>query len=167
MRAAHIATIWYAVVVSLNSFIVITCELLMTKLTQRWPARVVAFIGFALLGVGQGIYSIPAGLVVFIGGTLIWTLAEIIAGPTMSAYPANAGPARLRAQYLGASQAVFTLGFAIGPAIGVFVYQHIGGKVWWWCAVASVVGLIAAWRGMTPPQPTETEALTAVTRPFA
>jgi MFS family permease len=150
MRAAHLATVWFAIVVSLNSAIVISCELLMTKLTQRWPARVVALIGFALLGCGQALYSVPGGLVIFIAGTLVWTLAEITAGPTMSAYPANAGPARLRSQYLGTSQAVFALGFAIGPAIGVLAWNAIGAKVWWLCGAASLAGLLAAWYGMRP-----------------
>jgi predicted MFS family arabinose efflux permease len=150
MAAGHLATAWYAFVLSLNSAIVITCELLMTKVTQRWPARVVAISGFALLGAGQGLYSVPGGLIIFISGTLIWTLAEITAGPTMFSYPANAGPARLRSQYLGASQAVFTLGFSIGPIIGVFGWNLIGRQVWWWCAVASVAGLVLAWFGMRP-----------------
>jgi predicted MFS family arabinose efflux permease len=148
MRADHLAVAWYAFAVAMNAAIVITCELLMTKLTQRWPARVVALIGFALLGFGQALYSVPAGLVVFIGGTLIWTLAEIIAGPTMLAYPANAGPPRLKSQYVGASQAVFTLGFAIGPALGVLGWNLIGGRVWWLCGVVSLLGLALAWYGM-------------------
>jgi MFS family permease len=159
MAAAHIATAWYAVVLSLNSVIVITCELLMTKVTQRWPARTVALVGFLLLGVGQALYWFPGGLIVFIGGTLVWTLAEITAGPTMSAYPANAGPDRLRSQYLGASQSVFALGFSIGPVIGVLGWHLLGRQVWWWCGVAAVIGLVTAWYGMRPapdelPSPT-------------
>jgi MFS family permease len=150
MAAAHIPTAWYAAVLSLNSAIVITCELLMTKLTQRWPARIVALIGFLLLGCGQALYSVPGGLVIFIGGTLVWTLAEITAGPTMSAYPANAGPSRLRSQYLGASQSVFALGFSIGPVIGVFGWHLLGKQVWWWCGVAALAGLVTAWYGMRP-----------------
>ncbi len=150
MAAAHIATAWYAVVLSLNSVIVITCELLMTKVTQRWPARIVALIGFLLLGCGQALYWFPGGLIVFIGGTLVWTLAEITAGPTMSAYPANAGPDRLRSQYLGASQSVFALGFSVGPIIGVLGWHLLGRQVWWWCGVAALIGLVAAWYGMRP-----------------
>jgi MFS family permease len=150
MRADHLAIVWYAVVVALNSAIVITCELLMTKLTQRWPARMVALIGFLLLGIGQSLYWLPGGLIVFIGGTLVWTLAEITAGPTMAAYPANAGPERLKSQYLGASQAVFALGFAIGPPVGVLGWHLLGRQVWLWCGVACLVGLAAAWRGMRP-----------------
>jgi predicted MFS family arabinose efflux permease len=150
MAANHIATAWYAVVLSLNSLIVITCELLMTKVTQRWPVRIVALIGFALLGAGQALYWVPGGLIIFISGTLIWTLAEITAGPTMSAYPANAGPDNLRSQYLGASQSVFALGFSIGPVIGVLGWHLLGRQVWWWCAVTALAGLVAAWFGMRP-----------------
>jgi MFS family permease len=150
MRAAGLATIWYGAVVSLNALIVITCELLMTKMTQRWPARVVALIGFTLLGCGQAIYSVPAGLIVFITGTLVWTLAEIIAGPTMSAYPAMAGPASLRGRYLGTSQAMFALGFAIGPPLGVALWHLVGRQVWWWSALACLLGAAAAWSGMRP-----------------
>jgi MFS family permease len=150
MRADHLAVAWYAFVVAMNAAIVITCELLMTRLTQRWPARVVALIGFALLGLGEALYSVPGGLVIFIAGTLIWTLAEITAGPTMTAYPATAGPPRLKSQYLGTSQAVFTLGFAIGPALGVLGWHLIGSKVWWLCGAASFVGLALAWYGMRP-----------------
>jgi MFS family permease len=165
MRADHLATVWYAFVVSLNSAIVITCELLMTKLTQRWPARIVALIGFALLGCGQALYSVPAGLVIFIGGTRVWTLAEITAGPTMAAYPANAGPARLKSQYLGASQAVFSLGFAIGPAVGVLAWTLVGAKVWWLCGAASLVGLATAWRGMRPAASEEDAELVTAAAP--
>jgi predicted MFS family arabinose efflux permease len=163
MAANHLATAWYAFVLSLNSAIVITCELLMTKMTQRWPARVVAITGFALLGLGQALYSVPGGLVVFISGTLIWTLAEITAGPTMFSYPANAGPARLRSQYLGASQAVFSLGFSVGPIIGVFAWNLIGRQVWWWCAVASLAGLALAWFGMRPAAKAEDAELAPAT----
>jgi MFS family permease len=120
---------------------------------------VVAIIGFLLLGCGQALYSVPGGLVIFIGGTVIWTLAEITAGPTMSAYPANAGPERLRSQYLGASQSVFALGFSVGPIVGVLGWHLVGRQVWWWCGVASLVGLAAAWRGMRPAEREEGDAM--------
>jgi hypothetical protein len=140
-------------VVALNGLIVISCELLMTKLVQRWPSRVVVVVGFALLGGGIAWYALPWGPAVFVIGTLIWSLAEIIAGPTMFAYPAVAGPAHLRGRYLGSSQAMFSLGGAIGPVIGVSIYHVVGRSAWLWFALVCVVGMVAGWRGVraTPP----------------
>jgi MFS family permease len=148
MRSAGLATAWYAAMVALNGGIVISCELLMTKLTQRWPPRIVVMLGFALLGGGMALYSVPWGVGIFVIGTLIWTLAEIIAGPTVFAYPALIAPDRLRGRYLGATQAMFALGAAIGPVAGITVWHLFGRAVWLWCGAACVIGLLCARFGM-------------------
>ncbi len=148
MRDAGLGTAWYAAMVTLNGVIVIGCELLMTKLTQRWPMRIVVATGFVLLGVGLACYALPFGVAVFVVGTLIWTLAEIIAGPAVFAYPAIAGPSRLRGRYLAAGTAAFGVGSATGSLTGLAVYNLVGDWVWVWCAAACGVGMAAAWFGM-------------------
>ena len=153
MRAAGLATVWYAAMIALNGGVVVGCELLMTKLTQRWPPRVVVMLGFALLGAGLAIYSIPLGVSTFVTGTLIWTLAEIVAGPTVFAYPALAAPSQLKGRYLGAMQAMFSLGSAIGPAAGVALWHAAGRAIWWWYAAACLVGMACARAGMRPIRP--------------
>jgi MFS family permease len=153
MRAAGLATVWYAAMIALNGGVVVGCELLMTKLTQRWPPRVVVMLGFALLGSGLAIYSIPLGVSAFVTGTLIWTLAEIVAGPTVFAYPALAAPSQLKGRYLGAMQAMFSLGSAIGPAAGVALWHAAGRAIWWWYAGACIVGMACARAGMRPIRP--------------
>jgi MFS family permease len=150
MLAAGLGTGWYGAVVAINGFIVITCELLMTRVVQHWPSRIVVIVGFALLGGGISLYALPWGAGVFVVGTLVWSLAEIIAGPTMFAYPALAGPAHLRGRYLGAAQAMFGLGTAIGPVIGVLVWHLVGRSAWLWFGLACVAGIAAAWRGIRP-----------------
>ena len=148
MRDAGLSTAWYAAMVTLNGVVVITCELLMTKVTQRWPMRLVVATGFVLLGVGLAFYALPYGAIVFVVGTLIWTLAEIIAGPAVFAYGAIAGPARLRGRYLAAGTAAFGVGSATGSLTGLAVYNQVGSWVWVWCAVACAVGMAAGWFGM-------------------
>jgi len=167
MRDAGLGTGWFSVMVALNGIIVITCELLVTKVVQHWPMRIVVFVGFVLLGGGMAIYALPFGLAVFVVGTLVWTLAEIIAGPTMFAYPAMAGPERLRGRYIGASTAMFGVGSASGAVIGLAVWNAVGNAVWLWCGVAAMVGLAAAWVGIRPsvtassPDAPETDEATA------
>ncbi|HEY7143394.1 MAG TPA: MFS transporter [Streptosporangiaceae bacterium] len=151
MRAAGLATAWYAAVVAVNGLIVITCELLMTRLVQRWPPRVAVTAGFTLLGGGMAVYALPGGAAVFVAGTLVWSLAEIVAGPTMFAYPAMAAPAGLRGRYVGSAQAVFGLGLAIGPVAGVAGWHAAGRSLWWACGLACLAGLAVAWPGVRPP----------------
>jgi predicted MFS family arabinose efflux permease len=161
MRDAGLATVWFSVVVALNGFIVITCELLVTKLTQRLPIKLVVGLGFALLGAGLSLYALPWGVAIFLIGTLVWTLAEIIGGPTMFAYPGMVAPEHLRGRYIGSMQLMFALGGALGPGLGVFLYDAIGRNVWWCCGLASVLALVLAVSGMHKPAvpPGESEDL--------
>ena len=144
MRAAGLATGWFSAMVALNGTIVITCELLVTKVVQRWPMRVVVMTGFVLLGAGMATYALPLGVAAFVVGTLIWSLAEIVAGPTVFAYPAVASPERLRGRYIGAANTMF----GIGSVAGLAVWNVAGNAVWWICGLACLLGLLAARSGM-------------------
>lgn len=148
MKAEGLSTWWFGAVVALNGFIVITCELLVTKVVQHWEARLVAMTGFVLLGGGLAFYALPGGVAIFVIGTLIWTLAEIIGGPTMFAYPGKAAPKPLLGRYVGAAHAMFGLGSALGPFIGVWLWNTAGTAVWLWCGVAGAVGIVLAHFGM-------------------
>ncbi|MDP9221696.1 MAG: MFS transporter [Actinomycetota bacterium] len=151
IRDAGLATAWYGAVVSLNGLIVVTCELLVTKFVQHYPMRQLVAVGFVLLGAGVAIYALPWRPAVFIIGTLVWTLAEMIAGPTVSAYPGLAAPEGMRGRYIGAMQTAFNLGAAVGPAVGVAVYHSIGGNVWWCAGLVCLVGLVLALEGIRQP----------------
>lgn len=153
MTDAGFSTLAYGAMVSINGFIVICFELLATKWVQNWPARVAFAVGFTLLGTGLACYALPGGLAVFAIGTLIWSLAEIIAGPTLMAYPAKAGPERLRGRYLGFSQAMFGLGTAGGPMIGVALWTTVGSATWVIIGATSLFAIIPAWYGTTKPTP--------------
>jgi MFS family permease len=155
MRDAGHAIGWYGAMVSLNGFIVITCELLVTQVVQRWPVKVVVAAGFGLLGAGQAIYALPWGIAVFVVGTLVWTLAEIVGGPSVFAYPGMAAPAGLTGRYMGSMQAMFGLGTAVGPVLGVALYGAVGTNAWWMFGLGCVVAMAAAWFGMRPPAPAE------------
>jgi predicted MFS family arabinose efflux permease len=155
MRAAGFRPFWYSVMVALNGLVVILFELPVTTVVSRWPARRVIGVGFPLLGVGLAAYSLPAGLAVFVTGTLLWSLAEIIEGPTMFAYPAQAGPEWLQGRYIGAGHGMFGLGAAIGPVVGVALWSALGSRFWIVCGLVSVLALLPGWRGIRPERARE------------
>jgi predicted MFS family arabinose efflux permease len=159
MKADGLSTWWFSAVVALNGFIVITCELLVTKVVQNWPARTVAMIGFVLLGGGLAFYALPGGVAIFVIGTLLWTLAEIIGGPTMFAYPGMAAPKPLLGRYVGSAHAMFGLGSALGPFLGVWAWNSVGAQVWVWCGLAGAVGIVLAYFGMSRAAASEEPAV--------
>jgi predicted MFS family arabinose efflux permease len=148
MRAAGLATGWYGAMLSLNGLLVVAFELLMTKVTQRRPPRWVAAAGFLLLALGHSLYGFGWGLAAFVAGTVVWSLAELIGGPTMFAYPALAAPEERLSRYQGAAQAMYGLGTVLGPVCGVALWLALGPPVWWVFGLTSLVGLAAAWSGM-------------------
>jgi MFS family permease len=158
MRASGYATGWYSAVVALNGVIVITCELLVTKVVQGWPMRLVVMAGFVGLGTGVSIYALPIGVAAFLLGMLIWSFTEIMAGPTIFAYPAVASPEHLRGRYIGAFNAMFSIGSASGSVIGLAVWDLVGKTLWPICGVVCVLGLLAASAGVRPAPVAEAAA---------
>jgi predicted MFS family arabinose efflux permease len=164
VKAAGLAIFWYTLAVSLNGFIVIAFELLITKLTQTWPWRLTIGLGMGLLAAGVAFYGLPLGPAVIIVGTLIWSIGEIIGGPAMFAYPGMAGRSDLKGHYIGSFQFMFGLGTAAGPVLGGWLFVQLGHSAWPVLAIGSVVAttlaMAAVWRA-----PTSTQAGPASTPP--
>ena len=142
IKAAGIAISWYTLAIALNGLIVIAFELLVTKVTQSWPMKLSIALTVGLLGVGVALYGLPFGPAVILGGTLVWSLGEIIGGPATFAYPAIAAPARLKGHYIGSFQFMFGLGTAVGPAVGGWLFIRLGHGVWPVLALGSVLATV-------------------------
>jgi MFS family permease len=56
----------------------------------------------------------------------------------------------LRGRYIGAASAMFGLGSAIGPIVGLALWDRIGSSVWWVLALAELAGIALAWVGIRP-----------------
>ena len=141
IKAQGVALLWYTVAVALNGAIVIAFELPLTKISQHWPLKISIGSAFLLVGLGMASYGLPLGPAVVVFGTLIWTTGEIVGAPSMFAYPAIAGPARLKGRYIGSFQFVFASASALGPVIGGLLFTALGHRVW---PVVAVGSLIAA-----------------------
>jgi MFS family permease len=142
IKSQGVALLWYSVAVALNGAIVIAFELPLTKISQHWPLKISIGSAFLLVGFGMASYGLPLGPAVVILGTLIWTTGEIVGAPALFAYPAIAGPAKLKGRYIGSFQFVFASGSALGPVIGGLLFTALGHKVWPVVAVGSFFAAI-------------------------
>ena len=146
-----VALLWYTVAVALNGAIVIAFELPLTKISQHWPVKISIGSAFLLVGFGMASYGLPMGPAVVVFGTLIWTTGEIVGAPALFAYPAMAGPTRLKGRYIGSFQFVFASGSALGPVVGGLLFTALGHKVWPVVALGSFIG--AAFVALSVRQP--------------
>ncbi|GLY84051.1 MFS transporter [Actinoallomurus iriomotensis] len=120
----------YAALLTVNGFIVIACEVLLSKWTQRLPIGVPMAAGMAMLGVGHLIYTGPTPVAMLVFGTAMWTFGEVVAAPSMMAYPGLVAPPALRARYIGAATVPQQVGYAAGPMIGTAGWHAWGSGVW-------------------------------------
>jgi MFS family permease len=152
----------YGAVSGASAFVVISCELLVTKATQRWPAWLSVIGGWVFLAVGYGVFGLPGGIAILFGGTLIAVVGQIIGGPAAFAYPGKVAPKHAMGLYVAGSQAMFGTGYALGPIIGVLLWNAVGKGFW---GLVFLFGMVMVAPGIwglradrsTPDRPNTTE----------
>ncbi|GAA2004794.1 MFS transporter [Catenulispora subtropica] len=149
-QAGH-ATIVYSSLFSLNAGLVIAFELLITRFVQHWAPRRTVMTGFVLLGAGMVGFGLPGGVPTLLAAMLLVTLGEMVGGPSVFSWPARVAPEGATGRYLGTMQSVFGLGQAVGPAIGVALWNSAHQQVWWWVGAAAAAGITIGWLGMRDP----------------
>jgi predicted MFS family arabinose efflux permease len=151
VRAAGLSTWEYGMLIGLNGIAIVVCELAVASRVQHWPARRAVALGVLLTAVGMAGYGLRPELWIFVLATLVWTMGETVGYPTLFfAYPSQAGPAHLRGRYLGASNAVYGIGCALGPPLGVAIWTAAGTDLWWYCGAAGLVTAVLAWCTVAP-----------------
>jgi predicted MFS family arabinose efflux permease len=152
VRERGMGTAVYGALIALNGFLVISFELIIATRVQRWPARTAVVAGMLLTALGFSLYASPWGLAGFIIATLFWSFGEMVGAPTTYfAYPARAGPQSQRGHYLGAATGVYGLGTAIGPVVGVLLWDRVAGAVWLCCGLVGIAAAGAAYLGVRGP----------------
>jgi MFS family permease len=151
LRADGHGTGFYALLLSLNAFMVICLELLCTAYVQRLPGRLAVALGIGLVGVGMNLYAAGPAVAMFVVATVVWTVGEMIGTPTASAWPGRVAPPHLRGRYIAAAAFPMQIGYAVGPMAGVAVWQWWHAGTWWLCGLLTVLAVGATVAGMAEP----------------
>ncbi|NUR27414.1 MAG: MFS transporter [Catenulispora sp.] len=163
IKAAGHPTVVYSVLNSLSAGMIIGLELLITRFVQHWAPRTAISVGFGLLGIGLVGFGLPGGVPTLVAAMVVGTTGEMIGGPSVFAWPARVAPAAATGRYLGAMQSAFGLGQAVGPVLGVAVWNAGHRQLWVWCGVVAALCVIAGQLGMR--ENTAAEQTAAQTEP--
>lgn len=155
------STSTYGLVISLNGLLVVLCELPLTTITKRYPARRVMALGFLLIGVGFASNLLPRTLPLLLLTTAVFTFGEMISMPISGAYVADLAPAHQRGLYMGAYGMVWALAFVCGPSGGLWLFSISPAALWISCGALGMfaAGIILAERRNHNPNARSVEPL--------
>jgi MFS family permease len=125
----------YGVILSLNGALIVFCELPLTALTRRFPARQVMALGYVLIGAGFGLNYFAHSVPGLIGCMALFTLGEMFALPMASAYVADLAPPHMRGRYMGVNGMTWALALIVGPVAGMKLLAVSPAVYWFTCAL--------------------------------
>ena len=131
----------YGALVSLNGAMVVCCELPLTTITRKLPARRMLATGYLLAGTGFALIGFARTVPALALCMIIFTLGEMTAMPVASAYIANLAPAHLRGRYTGVYGLGWALALIFAPGLGMKMLGYNPIMLWLGCGA---LGLLAA-----------------------
>ncbi len=124
----------YGVVVSFNGALIVFCELPLTRLTRRFPARRVMAAGYLLCATGYALNAFAHTIPALVLCMLVFTGGEMITMPTAVTYLAELAPPQMRGRYMGVSGLTWAMALIIGPAGGLKLFAASPDAYWITCA---------------------------------
>ena len=140
----------YGLVISLNGVLVVLCELPLTIITKRFPARRVIALGYLLIGAGFASNALVRTLPLLVLTAILFTFGEMVSMPVAGAYVADLAPAERRGLYMGTYSMVWSLASICGPSLGMILFSINHTALWVLCGV---LGLVAAGIISAGPRP--------------
>jgi MFS family permease len=127
MKRSGFSPVTYGLMISLNGALIVLCELPLTTITKRYPARRAMALGFVMIGAGFASNALPRTTVLLVLTMVLFTFGEMVSMPISGAYIADLAPAHQRGLYMGAYGMVWALAFVFGPSLGMllFTINHV------------------------------------------
>jgi MFS family permease len=129
----------YGLVISMNGALVVLCELPLTSITKRYPARRVIALGFLLIGAGFCSNLLPRTLPLLFLTTSVFTFGEMLSLPVVGAYVADLAPVERRGLYMGTYGMVWAATFVFGPPLGLSLFAYDRRLLWLGCGAFGVL----------------------------
>lgn len=127
----HFDMRFYGLLFTLNTLIIVVCELPLNIATLHWPYRINFMLGsfFITLAFTTLAFAHQAWHIIL--SAILWTLGEMILYPSSNSYVADIAPLTLRASYMSIYSTCSNVGMLFGPLAGAFIIENAGSRVLW------------------------------------
>jgi len=127
----------YGFIPATNAIMVVTLQLLVTRVTKRFPTLQVVAVGAFFYTIAVGGIALMSGFPGFWICMVVMTIGELIIVPTSSTYIANLAPIDMRGRYMSFYALTWGVANGIGPLFGGFLNDRFGpSSIWYGGAVA-------------------------------
>ncbi|WP_409473807.1 MFS transporter [Streptomyces sp. HC307] len=136
MQAHGLTPHTYGLVISLNGFLIIAAQPLVSRWARRLNVDTQFLLAAALVAVGFGANAVAGQPWTYAAALVVWTAGEILLVPQASAFLVRHAPQGRTGSYQGAYHFVWNLGLVLGAPIGVTVLHTWGSVTLWTGALA-------------------------------
>ena len=132
----------YGLAIAVNGTLIVLVTLWVSRRVERLPRYPVMAAAALLLGLGFGLTGLASTLPFYAVTVGVWTLGEVISASIAPTIVSEMSPLAMRGLYQGIWGSSWGLAFFLGPALGGFVFDHLGSDTLW--AITFVIGIIVA-----------------------
>lgn len=150
VRDLGITEAGFGMLLAINTVLIIVIEVPLNSAMAHWSNRHAIVLGALLVGAGFGALVFGGGVLGVAATVVVWTFGEMILLPASSAYVSDLAPPEQSGVYMGLYTMGFSVAFAIGPLLGVYVLERFGSDfVWIGAFGCGCLTAIMMWRQRT------------------
>lgn len=121
----------YGFIPTTNALMVVLFQVMVTRITRKYPPLPVMALGSLLYAIGVGSVALGSGFIAFWLSMVILTLGELILMPTASTYVAHLAPADMRGRYMSVAGLTWNAAYGIAPVTGGYLSDAIAPRAIW------------------------------------
>lgn len=132
----------YGLIMALNASMVVLLQYPITRIIRKYKKTVIMALGAFLYALGFGSIGLSNSFPLFALNMAILTVGEMVIIPVNTSFVADISPEDMRGRYMGVLGIANMLGWGIGPIIGGFFIDKIGGNFIW--LIIFILGIISS-----------------------
>lgn len=147
VRDLKISEATFGLLFSLNTLIIVSLEIPLNAITNRWSYNRSLALGCLLVAIGFGTMALVTGVISAAITVVIWTFGEMILFPASSAYVAEVSSASKKGEYMGIYTMFFGFGATFAPIFGTTMLENVGAStLWLTCLIFGIISSILMWQ---------------------
>jgi len=130
-QSAGYPAVVFGLLASVNGILIAFFEISITERLKPFRRLRLAALGSFLVALGFGMVGLVMHWAWFLLAVVVFTAGEILSSPQAMSFIADWAPPEARGRYLSFYQAMWSVAFAVNPAIALPLHAALGERAFW------------------------------------